>query len=100
MEAKDKVIIGGIEYRPITSGTGANKIVIVSYGWIFVGQVIESVPDKVSLTNASVVRKWSNGKGIGALASIEHKEDYALDQCSGDVTIPIQSVIATIDCQW
>ena len=100
MEANNKVIIGGVEYRPISSETGTNKIVIVPNGWIFVGRVIDSTPDRIILTDASVVRKWSNGKGIGALAAVEHKSDYTLDQCYGDVTVPQKSINAVIDCQW
>jgi hypothetical protein len=100
METNNKVIIGGIEYRPVASDTGTNKIVIVPNGWIFVGRVIDSTPDRIILTDAYVVRKWTNGKGIGALASTEHKSDYTLDKCYGDITVPQESINAIIDCRW
>ena len=99
MEVENKVIIGGVEYRPISADSG-NKIVIVPNGWIFVGRVIDATSDRIILTDASVVRKWSNGKGIGALATKEHKSDYTLDKCYGNVTVPTKSIYAIIDCHW
>ena len=55
--------------------------------------------DVISLSNASVVRSWSNGKGIGAIAQTEHKDEYTLDPI-GDVEIRQDKVLFEIPCGW
>ena len=75
-----------------------NTIIICEYGWILVGEAMES--DKgIELQNASVVRRWSNGRGIGALAKKEHKGDYTLDAIGG-VVINKAKVLFEIPCEW
>ena len=75
-----------------------NTIIICEYGWILVGEAMES--DKgIELQNASVVRKWSNGRGIGALAKKEYKGDYTLDAIGG-VVINKAKVLFEIPCEW
>ena len=75
-----------------------NTIIICEYGWILVGEAMES--DKgIELQTASVVRKWSNGRGIGALAKKEYKGDYTLDAIGG-VVINKAKVLFEIPCEW
>ena len=75
-----------------------NTIIVCEYGWILVGEAMES--DKgIALQNASVVRKWNNGRGIGALAKKEHKGDYTLDAVGG-VVINKAKVLFEIPCEW
>jgi len=75
-------------------------IVIAQRGWIFEGHKDTSVTDKIQLLSASVVRAWSNGKGIGGLCSKANKSDYTLDPV-GTVSFPNEGVIATIDItEW
>ena len=94
-----KLTIDGVDYY--AAQNGKNKVVIMPYGWIFVGEDITSDGDaNITLQNASVVRKWTNGKGIGALASKEYKGDYTLDKCYGNLILPKSSVIAAIECEW
>ena len=51
-----KVTIDGIDYY--AAQNGKNKVVIMPYGWIFVGEDITSDGDaNITLQNASVVRK-------------------------------------------
>jgi len=57
------------------------------------------ITDKIQLLNASVVRKWSNGRGIGALTKAAHKDDYTLDQV-GQVEFAPEGVIAALSCEW
>jgi hypothetical protein len=100
------ITIDGITYIPESQAETPNKlgtkIVIVSDGWIFVGEQIEHDEsfDSIVLVNASVVRRWSNGRGIGGLAKAEYKNEYELDPCNGAVTIPLGSVNALIDAEW
>lgn len=48
---------------------------------------------------AEVVRKWTNGLGIGGLVKAEHKDDYTLDML-GNVSINPNAVIAVIPLEW
>jgi hypothetical protein len=74
-----------------------NKIYVLDYGWILVGVPTED--DEWSLKDACVVRSWSNGLGIGALARTRHKDEYALDYI-GDAEVQAERVIFTIPCEW
>jgi len=75
-------------------------IVIAQRGWIFEGYKDKSVTDKIQLLNASVVRSWSNGKGIGGLCDKKSKADYKLDPV-GTISFPNEGIIAVIDVtEW
>lgn len=75
-------------------------IVIAQRGWIFEGHKDKSITDKIQLLNASVVRSWTNGKGIGGLCSKQYKSDYKLDPV-GTVSFPNEGIIAVIDVtEW
>lgn len=76
-----------------------NTCVVCEYGWIIVGQEIEENADLIRLSNASVVRSWSNGRGIGAIALRAHKDEYTLDPI-GDVNIRKNKVLFEIPCEW
>ena len=96
--------LNGVEYVEASSvnvpkklGT---KIVIASQGWIFVGEAIDSDNDSIALVNASVVRKWTNGRGIGGLCKAEYKSEYTLDACYGAMEIPFTAINAILDCEW
>ena len=75
-------------------------IVICEAGWIICGVVGGETSDVIlELEEASVVRRWNNGKGIGGLAKEKYKEDYTLDEI-GDVAIRQSKVLFTIPCEW
>lgn len=82
-----------------------NIIVICEAGWILCGTIVDEsvynseITNKIYLTNAYVVRRWENGRGIGGLAKEEYKSEYTLDEL-GDVEICKNKVIYTIDCEW
>ena len=78
---------------------GNHTIIVCEYGWILVGQVSKTTKDTIELKEASVVRRWSNGKGIGGLAKAEYKSDYTLDAI-GDVSIKQGKVLFVIPCEW
>ena len=74
--------------------------VIATNGWIFEGYQSEELmdrDDRVSLDDAHVVRKWSNGLGIGGLADPAHKDEYKLDAVG---RIEIHEAVATIKLGW
>ena len=93
------VIINGETYVPANElFTESNHICVISdRGWIFEGYIENN--NKCRLCNANVVRKWSNGMGIGGLADPEHKDDYTLDYI-GSIELNPQAVIATIPLRW
>ena len=77
-----------------------NICVICEYGWIIKGEKDEkSTEAYMVLHNASVVRSWCNGKGIGGIAKAENKDEYTLDEI-GDVSIRQNKVLFEIPCEW
>lgn len=75
--------------------------VICEYGWIIVGEKDENKINLTTLylTNAAVVRRWTNGRGIGGIAKNEYKGEYTLDNI-GDVEIRQDKILFTILCEW
>lgn len=77
-----------------------NVCVVCDYGWIIKGVKDEkSGAEWMILHNASVVRRWSNGKGIGGIAKTENKNEYVLDPI-GDVEIKQNKILFSIPCEW
>ena len=76
-----------------------NTIIICEYGWIICGVKISDSTKTITLKDASVVRKWNNGRGLGALAKTEYKGDYTLDAIGG-VVINKAKVLFEIPCEW
>lgn len=75
------------------------KCYVIEAGWIIVGKEVNRTDDMVELTNASVVRSWSNGRGIGGIAKAEYKDEYILDAI-GDVEIAKSKILFEIPCEW
>ena len=72
---------------------------VCEYGWIIVGTMRSTNSDYVKLADASVVRSWRNGKGIGGIAKEANKADYTADPI-GDVFIRLSKVLFEIPCEW
>ena len=76
-----------------------NTCFVCEYGWIVIGKETGSTENAVTLKEASVVRRWVNGKGIGGIAKAENKSEYTLDAI-GDVVIRLGKVLFEIPCEW
>lgn len=77
-----------------------NICVVCEYGWIITGVNTEDKnSDNLRLTDAAVVRLWSNGKGIGGIAKMKNKGEYTLDKI-GDVEINRNKILFVIPCEW
>lgn len=76
-----------------------NTIVVIESGWIMVGEMTNPSTQTTLLKNASVVRRWNNGKGIGGLAKAEYKDEYTLDPV-GSVSIQTSKILFEIPCEW
>ena len=76
-----------------------NTCYVCEYGWIVIGKETERTENQIIVSNASVVRTWNNGKGIGGIAKAENKDEYTLDFI-GDVAIMIGKVLFEIPCEW
>ena len=76
-----------------------NTCFVCEYGWVIIGKVVERDENEVRLTDASVVRRWMNGKGIGGIAKAENKDEYTLDAI-GDVVIRLGKILFEIPCEW
>ena len=76
-----------------------NTIVVIESGWIMVGEMTNISTQTTLLKNASVVRRWNNGKGIGGLAIEKNKSEYTLDPV-GSVSIQTSKILFEIPCEW
>ncbi len=77
-----------------------NVCIVCEYGWIIKGtRSKETDSEVVVLNDASVVRRWTNGKGIGGIAKAENKDEYTLDPI-GDVWVRQNKILFEIPCEW
>lgn len=74
--------------------------VICEGGWILKGkETYDTDNNELVLKDAAVVRRWSNGKGIGGIAKAENADEYTTDYI-GDVAVRQSKVIFTFACEW
>jgi hypothetical protein len=52
---------------PMTAKLNDNRIVVMPYGWVFVG-IWNDNGKKTTLSNAHCIQKWGTDKGLGELA--------------------------------
>ena len=76
-----------------------HSVIVCKYGWIISGIIESETETEINITDGAVVRKWTNGKGIGGLAYTENKEEYTLDYI-GNVIIKQNKVLFVIPCEW
>lgn len=76
-----------------------NLCVVCECGWIIKGVEVSRVNGVLTLKDASVVRRWANGRGIGGIAKAKNKAEYTLDQI-GDVDIMQGKILFMIPCEW
>ncbi len=76
-----------------------NICIVCEAGWVLIGKVVGESPEAMELSDASVVRKWNNGKGIGGIAKAENRYEYTLDYIGG-VKIRQSKVLFEIPCEW
>jgi hypothetical protein len=100
----EKVIIGDTEYIPRDQAQTPidtdHVIIIATHGWIYEGYKVKDTESAdVLLTRTNVVRRWTNGRGIGGLVKKEYKDEYTLDPV-GQMLIPHHAVIASIAVEW
>jgi len=87
-----KIVIYGIEYRPVEK-SGNRALIVVDRGWIFAGDVTEE-NGRIKLSRAVWVFRWTGGQGISGVIN---------DPCTDcdirpidDVDIPKESEIYRI----
>lgn len=76
-----------------------STVYVIESGWILCGEETENTNENIMIKNASVVRRWDNGRGIGGLANPAYKGEYKLDFI-GDVQINKNKLLFSIPCQW
>ena len=97
---ENTVTINGEEYikksdLPATYEESQHVCVICTNGWIFEGRGHRDDGGDWLLSEASVVRRWDNGLGIGGIADPEHYADYTLDAI-GSLRVHGRAVISVI----
>ena len=78
---------------------GEHICIVIDYGWILEGKVEAREGGTIRLKDASVVRRWDNGLGIGAIADPEHGDEYTLDAI-GDVSVCASRALFEIPLRW
>ena len=108
MSKQETITLNGkayVEYDPsdkeIKPAVETDHIIVIAQrGWIFEGHRDKSVKNEIVLLNPHVVRRWTNGKGIGGLAFKASKSDYTLDDVPTVHLVP-EAVIAVLDIvEW
>lgn len=72
---------------------------ILENGWIIEGKVKREEVGFINLTDANVVRRWNNGRGIGGIAKKEYRKEYTLDEI-GEVMIIKNKVLFSIPIDY
>lgn len=107
-EEKGILLVNGVIYSKEQDPRSQQHVcVIVENGWVFEGWKSEDADELenaqyITLANAHIVRKWSNGKGIGAFADKKLKDDYVLDAVlgGGNIAIKADKVLAFFALEW
>jgi hypothetical protein len=87
--------------RKTMTKTTNNTIVVITSGWVFVGNYHKSTGDAPAyLTNASNVRKWGTTAGLGELALNGPTKDTVLDPCGIVMLENPQAVLFIHPCNW
>jgi hypothetical protein len=91
-------------YRSTPANADCTKIIVVQRSWVFVGatEVVHSPAGKplyLLAKGSAVVRKFGTpGNDLGALSLKGATADTVFDPSCGDVKIPLESLLFTIDC--
>ena len=72
-------------------------ILVLQRGWVVVGDLVDDSETKVTLNNASVVRRWGTKKGLGELALQGPQPSTILDPC-GVVEAHPQAIVLRMPC--
>ena len=72
------------------------RIVVLQRGWVVVGQWGQD-GDQVTITDASVIRRWGTTKGLGEIAKDGPTGDTILDP-AGTVRCNELAVVMSLDC--
>lgn len=73
-------------------------VLVLQRGWVAVGDLGEDTAEKVTLTSASIIRRWGTTKGLGELALEGPKKNTVLDPC-GVVEAHPAAVVLRIPCK-
>lgn len=72
------------------------QIAVLERGFVYVGEC-ESSEKSLTIKNARNIRRWGTERGLGELALEGPKANTRLDR-TGDIFVPIGSVVHVIDC--
>ena len=72
-------------------------IVIVSSGWVFIGQCHRD-GDQLVINEARNIRRWGTTSGLGQLAKEGPQSETQLDDY-GTVKLHVLGIVATIECE-
>lgn len=93
-----KVLIDGEEFVPLAEielRPTVKQIVVLQRGWVVIGEVSRDGED-VTISEASVIRRWGTTRGLGELALEGPKANTVLDP-AGTVRGHALGIVMTID---
>ena len=92
-----KIVVDGIEYKPVVEENSDIKIAILQRGWVFIGRFKQD-GDNCVLNDAQCIRTWGTTGGLGELASNGPTSSTKLDP-HGKVAFHVLTSVALIDCE-
>lgn len=94
-ELGDATAVDRLDAEKARAGESPRRIVVLPYGWVYVGDV-RRFAGRVVITNAQNVRVWGTTNGLGELAlKGPVKGKTKLDPC-GDIEVDEAAVIFTM----
>jgi hypothetical protein len=86
------------ESPPAEAPAKVKTILVLQRGWVVVGDLAEDTPERVQLTNASVIRFWGTTKGLGEIALDGPTTKTILDPCGTVETHPL-TIVFRLACE-
>lgn len=92
-----EIVVNGVRYVRAREPSQDIRIVVLRRGFVVVGRY-ERTGDDVTVSGASVIRRWGTTRGLGEIAAGGPTASTVLEPC-GVVRCHALAVISTIDCE-
>lgn len=93
----DTLTVNGVNYVPVATPSPI-RIVIMQRGWSMVGRYeLDPETQIITLTDASVIRRWGTTRGLGEIAEGGPTPQTELDP-AGRVECHLLTTVAILDC--
>ena len=91
----DSVMIDGVRYvREVPQPTGARRVVVISEGWIYAGDVTTD-GDRMYLDRAVHVCKWNGGQWFAGMIA-DPTKNVELRRMTERIEVPARAVLYSV----